>query len=127
MPISKGDAFLIWTPSARDNNRRHLFFCLCNPNPECILVSISGLTPKSEQTCILQIGEHPFIIKESGVFYRSPRQETEESINRMIAEGNCIPKDPASNELIEKICQGAHESGFAPMWLSRKLKENSAI
>lgn len=126
MPISKGDTFLIWTPTARDDNRFHLFFCLCDPNPECILVSISGLTKKSEQTCILQIGEHPYIIKESCVFYRRPRQETDESISRLIAAGNCMPKDRASNELIEKICKGAHESDFAPNWLPRKLKENSA-
>lgn len=43
------------------------------PPASCLLVNVSSLVPKCDMTCVLQPGEHPFIVNESFVYFRKAK------------------------------------------------------
>ena len=97
----------------------HLHFICCdrvfypNLNKECVLlVNTSSIDQDIEydQTCVLNIGDHPFVTHPSYIYYRKADIFGADSINRNIAEGNFAIHQSCSDEVFEKILYGFETS-----------------
>jgi len=109
MPTRKG-AILI--PS---NSASHLHF-VCNepvfyPNKgkECVLlVNISSikLGMQHDTSCVLDVGDHPFITKPSFIYYRMAEIYSVAGIQLQIAEGNYSIREDCTDTVFEKILNG---------------------
>jgi hypothetical protein len=65
-----GDAFLMSVPP--NFNQDHLFFVISDPaknNGTFIIVNITGNELRAGRECVLAIGDHPWITKESFVAF----------------------------------------------------------
>lgn len=125
--MKTGDTYLIWSPSADDRHKKHLFFCLNDPSgepPEVILVSCSSRRPDSDTSCILYPSDHSFLSRESIVIYGYGRcrRETLQRIKKSIENKIFIPQEPVSMSVINRIINGAKNSDFSPPWLLRFLR-----
>ncbi|MEN9868974.1 MAG: hypothetical protein RL748_4564 [Pseudomonadota bacterium] len=79
--LTAGDALLI--PSGPQGS--HLFIVLNDPKPlpgygngdHCVLANISSIKPHiaHDETCLVQVGTHPFVTQPSFVYYRGIRVE----------------------------------------------------
>ena len=114
----RGSTLLV--PSGPQDGHKHLFALMLDPlvvdgygQKPCVLMacvtSIRDGVP-SEDACLLQQGEHPFIEHDSYVDYRFTRLEQAEHVQKRLQEGVFVAKDPCSPELIKKIIQGALNS-----------------
>ena len=97
------------------NSASHLHFVCSNsilyPNmaKECVLLvnisSVKNNTP-IDSTCLLNIGDHPFITKPSFVYYKKAEIFSVTGINQQIAEGNYTVKEDCDNEVFNRILNG---------------------
>lgn len=105
-----------------DPGAKHLFI-VCTD--ECdqgnhVLVSITGWTNQLyDGTTRLGKGDHPFLYKDSYVFYRKARIESSTVISNGIEAGHFDVKDPMSDEWVKKIMDGLCKSPHTP----RKIKK----
>ncbi len=84
--------------------------------PQVVIVSFSSIKPglPYDDACEVQSGSHPFITRDSFVYYREPRiyaaslVETKVHTNEWRQQGEC------SSELMEKILSGFRRSKRLP-------------
>jgi len=102
----------------------HLFTVALGPivldglgsEPQVVIVSFSSIKPglPYDDACEVQPGAHPFITRDSFVYYREPRiyaaslVETKVHANEWRQQGEC------SSELMEKILSGFRRSKRLP-------------
>jgi len=109
MPTSKGTILI---PA---NSASHLHF-VCNdpvfyPNKgkECVLlVNISSIKQgiSHDTSCLLDVGDHPFIKKPSFIYYRMAEIYTVAGIQLQVAEGNYSVREDCCDAVFEKILNG---------------------
>jgi hypothetical protein len=66
----------------------HLWFVLSSPvlNPEFVVtVNVSTYRPRKDQSCILNPGDHEFIVTQSCVMYDEAECRTLEELEEMVA------------------------------------------
>ena len=109
IPMKKGT---ILVPTGSEN---HLHFICCDPvyypqlSKECVLaVNISSVNDGTEydKTCVLDVGDHPFVRHASYVYYRKSEVFGVNSISRNVAEGNFIVHQPCSEVTFNRILKG---------------------
>lgn len=112
---------MIYTPARKGtilipaNSAPHLHF-VCNdsvfyPNrsKECVLlVNISSIKPDIpfDDTCILNTGDHPFIIKPSYIYYRMAEIYSAAGIEQQVAEGSFSVREDCDDVVFERILDG---------------------
>lgn len=84
-----------------------------------LLVNISSIKEGKffDETCIIEIGEHPFVKCRSYVAYQHADQKTSAHILRCIEGGLFIQKQKLSTELLERITTGFNNSKFVAPWV----------
>lgn len=107
-------------PSGVDGN--HLFVVLNDPktfsgygpNPCIALVNLSTVRAEVsyDNTCVLQAGCHPFVVRESYVVYRSARIDQEAHLISLVQRSLFSPHDPMPAEVFSKIKNGLAASPF---------------
>lgn len=111
-------------PSGTNDNPdlKHLFI-VCTDQCDHgyhVLVSVTGWTNHlCDGTCRLGAGDHPFLYKDSYVFYRKARVEESSVIAKGIESGHFELKDPMSDDWVKKIMAGLCASDHTP----RKVKK----
>jgi hypothetical protein len=122
-----GTALLI--PSG-PQDKNHLYFVLTEKCVEenHLLVSISTVPERGfyDATCILEPGDHPFILHQSFVFYRTPQVYSASKIARFVRLKYFQPKEDSSPELIQRICAGILTSSFTPRFHQRYFEAQQA-
>lgn len=123
--IWRGRTYHIQSGTEANPNKKHLFIVLSEPDTDGLVLAVSlTSTIKTDKTCIIDIGEDPFITKKSYVAYnfleimKTSFFHSEES-NR---------DTDASEHLLEKICDGITKSDFVkPQYLKfyKKNRNNS--
>lgn len=108
-----GDTFVI---EDEDESKEHLHVILTEPSmaDEVITVSISTRRRVSETLVCLQVGDHPWISRESVVSFHFAAIRTCASITTAIAAGKARQKQPTSPELVKRILAGLLDSDFTP-------------
>ncbi len=108
-----GSTLLI--PSGPEGN--HLFIILTSPKDfdgyrdSSVLVNVSTIKKGPfDDTCVLQPGEHSFIVSNSYVAYRQARVERRTDLIDKVESRFFIPHDPVSDELLKRIQKGLHQS-----------------
>ena len=126
---SKGCTLLIPSGTASDPDAKHLFVVVTN---RCdggfhLLISVSSVKPNRiyDPTCLLEAGEHPFLDRQSYVFYAMPRQLGHAGMIKCVSTGLYVPKDSCTQAVLEKIRNGITASAMTPRWAKEYFRINS--
>jgi hypothetical protein len=122
LPLRRASILIPSGPEG-DQERKHLFILLTDPYKNInmddswiLMVSLSTIRTgvPHDPTCILYVGDHPFIKHESYVFYQKARLENADKILRGIKSGQLIPQDPIDRSVFARVCKGLQESRLTP-------------
>jgi len=107
--------------------KSHLFTIVLGPkqldgyggSDQVVMVSVTTVKPDFpfDPACVIQAGEHPFIDRESYVYYREPRIETVAHVKKMVETLGWQPREECSPELFKKIIKGLRESKRLPRYV----------
>jgi len=106
------------------NDGYHLFIQVTEQlgeNNEILIVNASTIHPNiyHDSTCVLNVGDHPFIIHPSYVRYDKSRIVPIEKIQNGIRTNTLIPREMLSEDVFNRLIQGFHNSPHvAPLILS---------
>lgn len=110
-------------------NELHLFFVLTEPMSlpsygnqlQVLSVNISSVHEdgRYDNTCEIDVGEHPFVNRKSYVYYRRMRMDSVEHIEGLVNSGLFPAKENCSPELLQRILEGALTS----IHTSREFKQ----
>lgn len=123
--LKSGDTFLLDSgPSGK-----HLFVVLSDPKVifgygrTLIAVSVSITTyhvgRANDNTCIIEVGEHPFITRKSFAYYRGAVILREHEYSTGLASGHYVRHERVSDDLLNRLIQGFHASRA----VSREVKD----
>jgi hypothetical protein len=108
-----GDTFL-YRRSGLDN---HLQIVLSDPSLDAakvVVVNFSSWEPYKEQACIVEPGEHPFVVKRTCVPYRFAATVTLAFLEDRESRGHIAKQQPLSAALLARVLAGAAQSRFMP-------------
>ena len=100
----------------------HLWVVLFAADPvtsETVIVNLISLRDHSDQTLLLQAGEHPFIRHSTVVHYADARIVGGRALAAALAAGTFPSHNDCSAQLLEKMRQGLIASPFT----ARKVKD----
>ena len=121
-----GDSFLLVD---RDVDP-HLWVVISHPQQSAqavVIVNLTSLERMKDQSCVLNVGDHPWISHATCVQYADAKCVSEEAIDRLVASGLLQPREPASDELLAKILRGAARTEAIPVKCKRVLVEQDLI
>ena len=104
-----------------DPFRKHLFAILTCPHQlpdeegkSVLLVSFSTVHPRCDRTCVLTSTDHPFFKRESFAVYHKAIIEKTEKLFNEVRDGRFIEREPFSQDVLERVCQGLLASPATP-------------
>lgn len=100
-------------PSGPSN---HLFI-VCNDTCNLganLLVNISSVVDLCDTTCVLDVGDHPFIRYPSFVFYARAVIHRAENLQRGFENGAITPQDDLAEEAFQRVVDGITVSPDTP-------------
>lgn len=108
---AKRATVLIPSGPDHDPDRMHLFILLTDPVTEeqlVLFVSISSVREDGwhDSTCILCPGDHPFVVRDSWVDYRTAQIEPAQKILNGVNQGLFVPKGTVEHEVFLRVCEG---------------------
>lgn len=104
--MNAGETFHAASPGSW---RKHLWIAVTDPdaNGELVIANITSQASNKDQSCILDVGDHPFISKQSVVNYAEACITSDEDIRRA-ARGGAIQLDvPVTGGALAKVQAGA--------------------
>ncbi len=122
--LRAGDTFLLPKPNATE----HLWVVLTEPTEsgEAVCVNITTQHSFSDQTVILQPGDHPFIKHPSVVHYEDAREMNLQMVYALLKQGSdkfvCVAHDPCSVDLLRCVRDGLLRSKRTPNGLKQRCK-----
>lgn len=118
-----GDTFIL---SGGGQRSPHLWVLLWGPAGTAdsfLAVSFTSLRPHSDRTCVVNVGEHPFIKHPTCVMYSDTRKITREKLDAAIAARAAFVQEPASAELLDRVRAGLFASPFTPRTFVEMARE----
>jgi len=116
--VSLGDTFQL----ADRGLKAHLFIVISDPaqDPDHIVTAnFTSWGPDKDtkdESCVLDPGEHQFIVKQSCVNYRGVgRLIRRDECERALKTGALLAREPVSQLLLRRILDGAAKSPHIPM------------
>lgn len=111
-PITAGSAILFSEPPL---NRPHIWYVLTEPEgkpPAVIAVMMQTVKRHTDETVVLQPGDHPFIKHASSVHYSTARRLEVPALLRAMESGRCHLRDSMTPALLARVRQGLIDSPF---------------
>ena len=119
-----GDAFVMSVPDKGD----HLFFVISDPGTHegsFVVANITGDWMSAGKECILDKGDHPWIIKQSFMYFGEAREITPElekkNIQVLIQKGMIKMHSPLKPEVLTRIVEAAKQSKTIAVKLKKYL------
>lgn len=109
--MNGGDSFFLYAPEV--HNTSHLWVVLSDPerDPENVLVvNITTWKHDHDDACILERGDHPFVIRRTCVNYGAARTLKLEQITEQAAKGGIKLQEPFNPEVLQRMRTGATRS-----------------
>lgn len=110
-----GDTFLLDDRSIDP----HLWVVISDPAADRERVVIVNLTShddlSKDSSCLLQVGDHPWVSHETCVRYKDARIVAELQLDALVKRKRLEPREPVSDELLTKILEGAERTEFLPL------------
>lgn len=129
LPVKKSTLMIPSSPDGRFI--LHLFIVLTNPvNSESfvLLVDVSSIHGKHyDDACVLNVGDHPFVVHPSYIQYRYARIERADFLVRKVEGGAFLPRTPVSDALYDRIVQGLFKSRFVRRKFVEFYKQNGDL
>lgn len=120
MSVGRKITILLPTFQGSSDELKHLFFILTDPcidyeanrSEMLLLVNCSSIHEgkRYDDTCVLEIGEHPFIKKPSYIYYKQARIEHLKTIEEGIEQKRFIKKEIINDELYRRMVAGLFKS-----------------
>jgi hypothetical protein len=123
--MQPGQTFLLPKPGRIE----HLWVVLTYPNAEGLSICVNITTRRfdSDDTLILQPGDHPFIKHESTVHYEDARFMDLSLVTQLLESGAksfvCEPREYCTHTLLDNIKDGLVKSRRTPTGIKRVCKE----
>jgi hypothetical protein len=119
---SLGDAALL---QIRPFETRHLWFFVSEvlPTGDIAMFNLTGWKPPCDETCIVRVGDHPYVAKKSIITYRRGLLLTPTKWQEIHDNGWHEAHEKASNLLIKRIQQGALQSEQTPQFLQTIVQQ----
>lgn len=111
---SAGDTFILRGSGQRSPHLWVLLWGPIGPADAFLAVSFTTLEPYKDGTCIVHVGEHPFIRHPTCVMYSDTRRITQEKLNAAFNSRAAVKQDPVSAELLDRVRAGLFASGYTP-------------
>lgn len=115
--MHRGTSLLI--PAPGSSITPHLWIVITEPDPACIIVSLTTLRNAKDQTVILRPGDHPFIRHDTVVFFADARIVDANHLQQQVAAGAALLHQPCTQTTLSLIQAGVLASPFTP----RKVQE----
>ena len=112
-----------------DEDRKHLFIILTDPNAEKLILRVNITKIYAgvfhDPACVLHPGDHEFITSPSYLFYASAKIQSADEIVRGVKDGVLIPKPSLDTGVFALVCKGLRESRFTPPAVKAFYEANS--
>ena len=108
--VTTGFTFLSRVPGYQTQHL-YIIIAIVDDN-EAILVNVTTKKGDKDDTCILSVGDHDFIKRESVINYRDTTKTSISNIKKAIGMRTFTPQDPVSDDLLQRIQKGALISPF---------------
>jgi hypothetical protein len=115
-----GDAFSMAVPPNYDNP--HLFFVISDPTKHdgtFIIVNLTGDLFRAGKECVLNIGDHPRITKESFIAFADAREITPElaqNLQKLIGKKITMQKSLTTAVLAKIVTAAKHSKAIPINW-----------
>lgn len=121
MPFTPYRRATLLIPSGPVGN--HLFGIVSDacPQGQQILLSFSTVREGRyhDPTCLVSVGEHPFIVDPSWIVYRDARIEQTAKLTRMVESGYYQTNDVLDEDLAARMFGGVGISDHTPRYVIR--------
>jgi hypothetical protein len=109
--VNVGDTFLNLNPTSDP----HLWVVIAGPTSDGLVVMVNCTTKRtiSDDACILEVGDHPFIEHESTINYRMGQMVSDEQLDSWRQRGILQMRKPVSPGVLQRIQEGALDSQYA--------------
>jgi hypothetical protein len=125
--VEIGDVFLPSDSRINEHPRVIISHPESDPN-EVVLVNFTGDDEfYKDDSCIIQPSEHSWLTKPTCISYRDAKLAKESDLDHLIKNGRIRQLEPASNDLIKKILEGAEKTEFLPGKCKRVLERQGLI
>ena len=110
--IQPGFTFLAPTPGTYI---KHLYIIVVLIDTDTALrVNITTEVDYSDTSCVLSVGDHPFIKQDSVILYEDTKIISVNKLIEGIKSEKLSPRKPLSREVLERIKEGAKDSLSLP-------------
>ncbi len=97
---------------------RHLWVVISDPlldvADRVVIVRFTTYRKGRDATCLLQPGDHPFIVHPTVVDYAEALDISNAGLDGFVGSGKAFLQEPVTPALLGRIRQGAAESAFLP-------------
>lgn len=104
--MKAGETFHARSPSS---SRTHLYIAITDPDPngQFVIANVTSQSPSKDQSCVIDVGDHPFIRQESVINYAEALITNENAVQAG-ARGGVLKYDAAVTPgALAKIQAGA--------------------
>jgi hypothetical protein len=111
--VKCGSTFLLYD---EDNPKPHLHIVITDPDPNnyVVLVSVTTERSRSDTMTRLAVGDHRFITAPSVITYAYSKLLSCSDIEVLVACGEAIVKEDASDRVVQRARAGLRETDRAP-------------
>jgi len=108
-----------------DTIKSHHLLIICSgplPDGSVVAFNLTSRDWDSDQTCVVKVGEHPYVVRDSVIAYRYGELLTPRHIARLQL---LAPKEygPISPQLLLRIQEGAIKSDQTPGYLKKIMAD----
>ncbi len=96
----------------------HLWIIISDPNldPENVLIeNLTSLAPRKEQSCVLKVGDHPWIRHDTCVNYGDSQVTTLDKLTAARDAKALMIQNPVKPDILQRIREGAMNSTKMPL------------
>jgi hypothetical protein len=103
--------------------RLHLWVVVSDPRLDRVRVLIANMTTDDgvDPSCILDVGDHPFVEHRTRMRYDMARIVTDAELEGYVASNTIRLHEPVSAEILQRIRQGAAASAYIPFGCKQVL------
>jgi hypothetical protein len=103
--LSLGTTFLIPTPPTFDPDKKHLHILIAveQSTDRGLMVNFTTVKDRSDKSCVVMTGEHPFLKHQSVVNYADSKIVSLLALENGLSKRVITPHEPVSPELLKKI------------------------
>lgn len=131
VPLKRGTLLADY---GRDDGIQHLFIVMNDPYEEetgqgnkTLLVNVTSIpanpTVFFDDTCILNVGDHPFLQHRSYVYYKNARIEATQDVIDKVAAGHCVICEEMNGDVFRQVANGISDSEMTPEYIINFFQE----